>query len=128
MVYGLGFRVEGLGLRGHVLGFRVFGFRVQGSSQTLKQKGSGQGTARERGGGGVRGGGGGLLGWASTFPLVLANRPLSDCGRPWGVPFPGKKKGVDNWLWVWGEDGGGACSHNLYTFRPRPRRIGTAYV
>ena len=28
------------------------------------------------------------------------------------------------WLWAWGEDlEGGACSHNLYTFGPRPRRI-----
>ena len=77
-------RVEGLGLKVHGLGFRVFGSRVEGSSQTLKQKG-GRGVGA---GGGAEGGsgGGGVACWAGpSTALVLANRPLSDCGRPVGL-------------------------------------------
>ena len=40
-----------------------------------------------------------------------------------------QKKGAEKWLWAWGEDlEGGACSDNLYTFGPRPRRTGYSGV
>ena len=79
-----------------------------------------------RGGGGVGGGDGrgALLGGAST-----ASGPgePSACGPRFsqgGYPFEAKKKGSEKGLWVWGEDlEGGACSDNLYTSGPRPRRI-----
>ena len=51
------------------------------------------------------------------LPLVLANRPLADPGFLEGGTY------LRHWVWV--EDlEGGACSHNLYTFGPRPQRIG----
>ena len=64
--------------------------------------------------------GGGLLGGAST---------ASGPGKPSACGFLGgthlrQKKGSEKWFWVWGEDlEGGACSDNLYTSGPRPRRI-----
>ena len=69
------------------------------------------------------GGGGGGGGWAAT-----ASGPgeTSACGpsSPRGVTHLKQKKGAEKWLWAWGEDlEGGACSDNLYTFGPRPRRI-----
>ena len=64
----------------------------------------GFGVLGARGGGGVGGGGG----------------PSS----PRGGTHLKQKKGAEKWLWAWGEDlEGGACSDNLYTFGPRPRRI-----
>ena len=79
------------------------------------EKAGGDGGEQEKGGGGPAGRG-------FNCPLVLANRPLSDRGRlRGGVPIPGKKTCG---FGLGGEDlEGGACSHNLYTFGPRPRRI-----
>ena len=65
----------------------------------------------------------GLLSGASTPPgpgELSAFRLWSPTG---GYPFQ-FKKGVRRVTSVWGEDlEGGACSDNLYTFGPRPRRI-----
>ena len=58
----------GLGLKVHGLGFRVFGFRVQGSSQTLKQRG-GRGSGQARGGAGGAGGVGGGGGFSQPIHL-----------------------------------------------------------
>ena len=71
----------------------------------------------------VEKGGGALLGRAAT-----ASGPgePSACGpcSPRGGTHLRQKKGSEKGLWAWGEDlEGGACSDNLYTFRPRPRRI-----
>ena len=63
-------------------------------------------------------------GWGLQLPLVLANRPLADPRFPRGGTHLRQKKGSEKWFWVWGEDlEGGACSDNLYTSGPRPRRI-----
>ena len=49
--------------------------------------------------------------------------PLADPPLLGGGTHLKQKKGAEKWLRV-GEDlEGGACSDNLYTFGPRPRRI-----
>ena len=73
------------------------------------------------GGGGGGACWGGVGGGGLQLPLVL-NRPLADPGLLGGTHLR-QKQGSVKGLWVWGEDlEGRACSHNLYTFGPKPRR------
>ena len=79
---------------------------------------------RRRGRGGLGVGGG----FCSRFkkrepscPLVPANRPLSDPDRVRGVRTLRKKQGGRHVALGLGR--GGASSHNLDTFGPRPRRV-----
>ena len=92
MVWGLGLRVQGSrftvgGSRFKVQGSRFKGLRRFGLDWPW-QRGEGGGAGRGgreggQGGGGGGGGGGGKSGGLLGAP-VLANRPLSDRGRPRG--------------------------------------------
>ena len=87
------------------------GFGVEGS---FRAQGSGL-----EGGGGVGGGGEGGGGWGGRGGRGWGGvgRVLADPVSQRGYPFEAKKRGGKKGLW------GGACSDNLYTSGPRPRRI-----
>ena len=106
-------------------GLRVKGSHIKGSSylgRGLNPKGGWAGGV----GGGVEG-----YFWCQTLQrepnLPGPGKPSAFGSRsPTGGTHSRQTKGVDVWLWVWG-GGFGACSQNLDTSGPRPRRIMVVY-